>query len=137
MSLPPVIQDLIGIIGHGHTMALVREFGGRDLRVPRAEGNDVWAALVEVIGEPATRKLAAAIGIEREIYIAKCERALKHDRNRKLIARYEKLLRDGESGRGAVFILAGEFKLSNRTVENIVNSPLPEPSTVATQGQLF
>lgn len=137
MSLPPVIQDLIGIIGHGHTMSLVREFGGQDLRIPRAEGNDVWAALVEVIGEPATRKLAAAIGAEREIYIAKCDKALKHDRNRQLVARYEKLLRDGHSGRGAVAILVSESKLSNRMVENIVNSPLPAPSLVAEQGQLF
>lgn len=137
MALPTVVQDLIGIIGHARTMALVREFGGQNLRIPRSDSSDTWAALAEVIGEPATRQLCAAIGLEREIYIARCEQALKQDRNRKLIARYENLLREGHSGRGAVSILVREFRLSYRMVEIIVNSPLPEPSTVTMQGQLF
>jgi Mor family transcriptional regulator len=137
MALPPVIQMLIEIIGHRATMSLVREFGGQELRIPREEGSDTWAALVEVIGERAMKRLAAEIGVEREIYIAKCERALKQDRNRKIIVRYEKLLRDGHSGRGAVSMLVREYKLSYRQIENIVNSILPEPSNTAVQAQLF
>lgn len=137
MALPAVIQWLVETIGHGHTMALVREFGGQELRIPMAEGSDTWAALAEVIGDRAMKQLAAEIGIEREIYIAKCERALKQDRNRKIIARYDKLLRDGHSGRGAVAVLVREFKLSYRTIENVINAPLPEPSTVMQQAQLF
>lgn len=136
MSLPTVIQELISIIGHGPTMSLVQDFGGQELRIPRAEGSDLWAALVEVIGERATKNLCSAMGGE-EIYIATCHRALKQDRNRKMIAQYDKHLRDGLSGRGAVSILVREFRLSYRQVEIIVNSAMPEPSVVAEQGQLF
>lgn len=137
MSLPAVVQEIVGIIGHGPAMELARAFGGQELRVPRAEGSDTWAALVETIGERATKALCAAMGGE-EIYIAMCHHALKHDRNRKMIARYEKLLAQGHSSRGAVSVLVREFRpISNRQVEKIINSPLPEPSTVALQAQLF
>lgn len=137
MALPAVIQEIVRLIGYGRAMDMVREFGGQELRIPRAEGCSTWAALVEVIGERSTRKLAAEIGIEREIYIARCERALKQERNRKMIARYEKLLHTGHSGRGAVSVLVREFHLSNRQVEKIVNSPLPEAETLSMQRALF
>ena len=137
MALPPVIQEIIRHIGHGHAMALVREFGGQDLRIPKADGSDLYAALVEVIGERATKALCAAMGGE-EIYIALCHHAMKHDRNRRMIAKYDKLLKQGHSSRGAVSVLVREFRpISNRQVEKIINSPLPEPSTVAVQAQLF
>ena len=137
MSLPAVIQEIVRLIGHGPAMSLVREFGGHELRIPRAEGGDTWAALVEVIGERATKRLSAEIGVEREIYIAKCDEAIRTDRNRKMIARYEKLLHTGHSGRGAVDVLVREFRLSNRQIEKIVNSPLPAPEAMAVQGALF
>ena len=89
MSLPAVIKEIIRHIGHGHAMALVREFGGQNLRIPKGEGGDIWAELVEVIGERSTKALCAAFGGE-EIYIALCDRALKRDRQRKMIAKYEK-----------------------------------------------
>lgn len=137
MSLPAVIQEIIRIIGHGRAMTLVREFGGQNLRLPKGEGSDTWAALAETIGDRATRALCAEFGGE-EVYIALCDRALKHDRNRKMIARYEKLLAQGHGSRGAVSVLVREFRpISNRQVENIINAPLPEPSAVAPQGQLF
>jgi len=138
MSLPAVIQEIVGIIGHGKTMALVGEFGGQELRVPKTEGGDTWAALVEVIGEPAMKALSARLGGGEPLYIALCDRAIKADRNRRMIARYEKLIKQGHSSRGAVSVLVREFRpISNRQVEKIVNSPLPEPSGVTKQGQLF
>lgn len=138
MSLPAVIQEIIRIIGHGRTMALIAEFGGQELRIPRAEGSDTWAALAEVIGDAASKQLSVAMGGGEPVYIALCARALKQDRNRKMIAQYEKLLRDGHSGRGAVSVLVRNFRpISYRQVEKIINSPLPAPSAVAEQGQLF
>jgi hypothetical protein len=138
MSLPAVIEEIVGIIGHGKAMALIGEFGGQELRIPKTDGSDTWAALAEVIGEPAMKLLAAALGGGEPVYIALCHRALIADRNRRLIARYENLLRDDHSSRGAVSIIVREFRpISYRTVEKIVNSPLPEPSGVALQAQLF
>ncbi len=136
MALPPVIVEIIRLIGHGKAMALVHEFGGQNLRFPKGEGGALWAALVECIGERATRALCAALGGE-EVYIAFCLLALKQDRNRKMIARYEKLIKQGHSSRGAVSIMVQEYKLSYRQIEKIINAPLPEPSTVAVQAQLF
>ena len=137
MSLPAVVQEIVRLIGHGPAMAIVREFGGQELRIPKTDASDTWAALAEIIGEPLTKALAAAMGGE-EIYIALCHHALKHDRNRKMIGKYDKLLKLGHSSRGAVSVLVREFRpISNRQVEKIVNSPLPEPSGVTLQGQLF
>lgn len=137
MSLPAVIQEIVGIIGHGPAMELVRAFGGQELRVPKTDASDTWAALVEIIGEPLTRELAAVFGGE-PVYIALCDRALRADRNRKMIARYERLLAEGHSSRGAVSVLVREFRpISNRQVEKIVNGQMPEPSAVAVQAVLF
>jgi len=136
MSLPAVVQEIVGIIGHGPAMELVRAFGGQELRVPKTDASDTWAALVEIIGEPLTRALAAAFGGE-PVYIALCDRALRHDRNRKMIAQYEKLLKQGHSSRGAVSVLVREYRpISYRTVEKIVNAPLPAAEAVL-QGELF
>lgn len=137
-TLPPVIREIVRLIGHGKAMALVREFGGQALRIPRSEGSDTWAAIAEVIGEPATTKLAATMGGGEPIYIALCHQAMKVDRNRRMIARYEALLAQGMSSNGAVSVLVREFApISYRQVEKIVNSPLPAPTEVVAQGALF
>lgn len=138
MALPAVIQEIIQLIGHAKAMALVREFGGQELRIPRSEMGDTWAALAEVIGEKAMAILANSFGGGDPLYIALCHLALKQDRNREMIARYEHLLKQGHSGRGAVSVLVREYgPISYRQVEKVVNSPLPAPSAVVEQGQLF
>ena len=138
MALPDVIQEIIRCIGHSKTMALVGEFGGQELRIPKAEGNDTWAALVEVVGEGATVALSRNFSGGEPIYIALCAKAVRDERNRRMIERYDALLRSGHSGRGAVSILVREFApISNRWVERIVNSATPEPSGLVVQGQLF
>lgn len=61
------------------------------------------------------------------IYIALCAAALRADRDRRMVKRYDELLRNGHSGQGAVSVIVREFApISNRTVEKIVNSPLPD-----------
>ena len=136
--LPEVIQEIVRLVGHSHAMALVQAFGGQELRIPKTEVSDTWAALVEEIGEPATRKLAAGLGGGEPIYIALCARAVKADRNRRMIERYDALLREGHSGRGAVSVLVREFApISNRWVEKIVNAPMPEEIGLQVQAELF
>lgn len=135
--LPATIQEIIRYIGHSQAMSLVREFGGQEIRIPKTEDTDTWAALVEVIGEHATRKLSAGMGGGEPIYIALCASAVKADRNRRMIERYDQLLREGNSGRGAVSVLVREFApISNRWVEQIVNKPVP-PVSVLLQPSLF
>lgn len=137
MSLPPVIQELVGLIGYGNTMALVRKFGGHNLLIPKTDASDVWHALAEVIGEAYTRVLAAARGGEY-LYIALCSRALKIQQRHLLVTRYEQLIKAGNGSRAAVEMLVMEFRpISYRWVEIIVNSPLPEAPVLAPQGELF
>ncbi|MEY4591530.1 MAG: hypothetical protein RIR18_425 [Pseudomonadota bacterium] len=136
--LPKVIEEIIRVIGHGKAMELVREFSGQEMRIPRTESSDTWAALVEVIGERATRALSDAFAGSEAIYIAQCTAAIKAERNRKMIARYDALLKSGHSGRGAVSVLVSEFKpISNRWVEVVVNRPAPTPTGHEAQGELF
>jgi hypothetical protein len=138
MALPATIQTIVSIIGHGPAMEIVRAFGGQDFRFPARPVGANWEALVEIIGERLAGKLQAHFPGD-EVYIALCDRALRADRDRRMIARYEALLSEGHSSRGAVSILVQEFRpIANRTVEKIVNGPVP--STVPemeTQGSLF
>lgn len=138
MLLPPTIREIVRLIGYGPAMALVRAFGGQELRIPRGEGSDTWAALCEVIGEPATRRLAATYSGGEPLYIALCYRAMLADRNHRMVARYDALLAEGHSGRGAVSVIVREFgPICYRQVEKIVNAPLPEAAPAGGQGALF
>lgn len=138
MSLPPTIQTIVSIVGHARAMALVNEFGGREIRFPALQQGVNWEALVEVVGETPAKRLCERFRGD-EVYIAICDKALRHDRNCRMITRYDALISQGHSSRGAVGILTQEFRpISNRTVENIVNGPMPSmvPEMVQ-QGQLF
>lgn len=138
MALPPTIQTIVELIGHGAAMDLVRELGGREIRVPAGKQGDTWEYLVEILGPQKAARFHERFRGD-ELYIALCDRALKADRNRRMIARYEALIAQGYSSRGAVGILVGEFRpISYRTVENIVNGPAPSAAPeMVTQGNLF
>lgn len=142
-------------------MALVHEFGGQELRIPKTEASDTWAALVEVVAEAATRKLAAGLGGGEPIYIALCARAVKADRligywggsplaipnlkeviwsrtQDKIRAEYDRLtLREGYSGRDACFALAIEFRVTNKAILNAINKPDNVLAEAVPQGDLF
>ena len=138
MSLPPTIQTIVSIVGHARAMALVSEFGGREIRFPKMQTGANWEALAEIIGEASAKRLCERFKGD-EVYIALCDKALRHDRNCRMITRYETLISQGHSSRGAVAILTQEFRpISNRTVETIINGPMPTmvPEMVQ-QRQLF
>lgn len=138
MALPPTIEIFVSLIGHGPTMELVRAFGGNDFRFPARREGANWEALVELIGERLAGRLLDRFAGD-EVYIALCTKAVRADQNRKMITRYDALLAEGHSSRGAVSILVREnAPISNRTVEKIVNGPVPPAlPEVATQGILF
>lgn len=138
MALPTTIQTIVSLIGHGPTMELVRELGGNDFRFPSSRESANWEYLVEILGERLAGRLVERFRGE-EVYIALCTQAVKADQHRQMIARYDTLLAEGHSSRGAVSILVREFRpISNRTVERIVNGPAPsaQPEMVV-QGMLF
>ena len=138
MALPPTIQTIVGIVGHSHAMALVRELGGQSFRFPARKQGEKWEILVEIIGPRAAGALVDHFDGE-EVYIALCAKAVRDDRHREMIARYDALLTEGHSGRGAVSVLVQEFRpISYRAIEKIVNGPMPGAvSELVTQGALF
>ncbi len=138
MALRILIQEIIRIIGHSKAMVLVEHFGGQELRIPKTESSDTWAALVEVIGHSATEAMARHFGGGEPLYIALCSKAIRDDRKRRMITRYDALLREGHSGKGAVSVIVREFSpISYRWVEKIVNSPIQAPNELMVQAQLF
>lgn len=136
--LTKTIQRIVALIGHAKAMALVAELGGQDFRFPSTKSGANWEALVEIIG---ARSAETLLGNYRgnEIYISLCTDALKSDRRRRIINRYDQLLGAGHSSRGAVSVLVREFRpIAARTIERIVNGPMPDQAAVMeTQGQLF
>lgn len=138
MALPTTIQTIVGLIGHGDAMALVRELGGQDFRFPTGRTSESWERLVEIVGPISAEKLSRVFG-GSETYIALCVNAMRDDRNRQMIKRYDDLLREGHSSRGATSVLVQEFRpISNRTVQMIVNGPAPTMvSDLVAQGSLF
>lgn len=136
MALPEIIVEIVGVIGHGSAMELVREMGGQNIFIPRGPGCASWDLLAQVIGEPSTGRLSMAMG-GREVYIALCHKALKAARNRRMIDRYDELLRNGCSARQAVNVLVREARpISYRQVETIVNS-VPQDESGMVQSELF
>lgn len=137
MALPKTIQTIVELIGHADAMALVRELGGREIRVPATKAGATWEYLVEIVGPTSAARLWERYR-GTELYIALCTRALKADRNRLMITRYDALLAQGHSSRGAVGILVGEHRICYRSVEMIVNGPVPSAAPeMVSQGQLF
>lgn len=137
--LPQTIQEIVEEIGHPKAMAFVSEFGGQEFKFPRTEASDMWHAIVEVIGERETRKLSNKFAGEGAVYIAMCTRAIRLERNRRMIIRYNELLDQGQSANGAVSIIVREFRPINcRQVQRIVNEPMPDEQPIKLmQGQLF
>lgn len=138
MALPKTIETIVGIIGYGPTMSLVGEFGGRDFRFPANRQGSNWEALLEIVGERHASRLCDNFNGD-EVYIALCANAIRNDRNSRMIKRYDALLGEGHSSRGAVGILTQEFRpISNRAVENIINKPAPSATPeMVQQGSLF
>ncbi|MFZ2269068.1 MAG: hypothetical protein WAV95_15945 [Azonexus sp.] len=138
MALPATIQTIVKLIGHGDAMALVRELGGQEFRFPMAKNSEKWEYLVEIVGPLSAGNLLATFS-GSVVYIALCTNALRDDRDRRMIDRYERLLRERHSSRGAISILVQEFRpISNRTVRKIVNGPTPSmASELVAQGNLF
>lgn len=136
--LPETIRSLIAVVGHAQTMSLVAEIGGQDFRWPAGKKSDVWEYLVEIVGPKSAERLIAQFG-GTEMYIPLCSRAIAADRRRRIVTRYDELLRSGNSSRGAISILVREFRpISNRTIQTMVNKPMDDGiGAMETQGSLF
>ena len=107
--LPPILRDIVDLVGMHPTMKLVEAYGGVRLYVPKGElAEDHY--LVRLIGREAAEKLQAMYGGEPHFDIPKAERAMRAVRDARIRAQ-----RPGTSVRA----LALEHRLTERQIRTI------------------
>ena len=107
--LPPILQDLVELIGLHLTMKLVEVHGGTRLFVPKREVADDHP-LARLIGSDAAQKLVCTYGGEEHFDIPKAERALRAVRDADIRAKRPHT---------SVRLLALENRLCERTIRTI------------------
>lgn len=133
--LPRSVRDMSQRLGLSATLVVVEKLGGISWRVAEGrggEGEARRAALAELVGSDIEEQLHHHYAGE-ELYLAKCDAALRRLRDLQIHRRFEAGVRQGRGARDLVAELAREYKLSDRWVWEILGRFLPEPA----QGTLF
>jgi hypothetical protein len=123
-QLPKTARDLVEVIGLPATLALVEQFKGRMLPVPKLIGRGAqYHAIAEVIGEPATNALCARAG-GTEMFIPKCVDAIRAHTHNKLRQDFDELTRRQKlplSGRTAVAMLVETYNYTERHIWRLLS----------------
>lgn len=127
-TLPPIIQQLISIVGieavHALLAARLLGFKQRVGRSRQCEWFRDWSA---VIGE----ELADAVMHTwrgQAVFFPACTAAVREERNRRIVIEYDRLIESGNSARAAVRTLCRTRRMSDRQIETIVNRPVIQAS---------
>lgn len=117
--LPPILQDMVELIGLALTMKLVEAHGGTRLFVPKREvaGDH---PLAKLIGSEAAQMLIDAYGGEEHFDIPLAMRALKAVRNAQIRAE-----RKNESER----VLARRYQTTERNIRLICGERVDDRQT--------
>lgn len=120
MPLPQSIQELSDLIGLPATLAMVKAYGGVDLKVPvrTRSGGKTRGDLIALLGTVATERLILNYGGER-LAVARCAAALRHQRNIEIIAAYD-------AGQMPAR-LARAYGMTERNVRHILKSTIQPP----------
>lgn len=114
------ISDIEILIGLEKLIILCREYGGMEIRFPKDEGCESFKELAALIGGESVKEIALHVG-RGAVYIPMMSRFKKRMEHRKIIARYDELLRELGTGRKATMAVAKEFEKSERWVRTVVN----------------
>ena len=117
---PEVIKQMVRSIGETGAIAVMNALGGRRVRIPATEKAQAFQELAAAVGEEKTRLLCKEFG-RVNIYIPKLAGISRESRNAEIRHRFDELTKE-LSATKAVDLLVAEFGLSNRQIENIVNS---------------
>lgn len=111
--LPESIKGMVAVIGLLDTEKLVKAFGGVSFQFSGSA--KCFERLVDVLGEESAVKLQSYIGVG-EVYIPRCETALRILRNQQIYAEFCYLTENKKmSGRMAVLALCPKYRVSDRT----------------------
>ncbi|OGS90838.1 MAG: hypothetical protein A2Z95_06115 [Gallionellales bacterium GWA2_60_18] len=115
LTVTPVnLLEIVEIIGEAAALLLVKEFGGQTVRLPAIRNINAEHPLALCIGIAALGAICRDTGGGRWLYIAKCQRGLLADRNRRIVEEY--------SGGDTANALAQRYRLSDRQIWNILGS---------------
>jgi hypothetical protein len=114
-----LVDDLVRAIGYEATQALIKGFGGKQVRVPDGSGRDgaFCAWLDEQLGTVAAAALKQAFGGERLTVPFDYAEAL-NARNRSIVADYD-------AGMGMLDLIQ-KYRRTERQLRTILNQPLDD-----------
>jgi len=121
-DLPETAKQLVELIGYPAFLELIRVLGGRSVffsKGKRTDGQAQYDTIKEIVGEEAANTLAAHFnGVP--VYVPRCTKALRAERNRQILEQYDTGTRQA-SARATVAVLAGRFGVTERTIWKVVN----------------
>lgn len=105
LDYPPIITELIELIGEAHTRNLVKQRGGSTVFVPKSNGRS-WLDM----DEDVLTKLCQTYG-GQALFIPRCHVALRQQR--------DQAIRDARAEGKSIHWLVQKFCLSNRRIIEI------------------
>ncbi|WP_410677802.1 Mor transcription activator family protein [Avibacterium paragallinarum] len=132
--LPPVVLEMVDLVGFEVTEKIIRHFGGVCFLF--SDGAIYFPRLKALIGLENATTLRQYFKSE-EVYIPRCDVALRTLRNTRLVNEFlMKTQVEGKSGRAAMLDLCPKYALSDRQAWEIVRDA-QRHSPLATQSSLF
>nr|WP_318382487.1 Mor transcription activator family protein [uncultured Enterobacter sp.] len=120
--LPPVVIELIELIGYRHVAILIKKFGGISFPVTqktRTNGNRLADLLTQELPDDSVKLIIERFGGD-VLYIPRCDAALRELRNRRFLNEYRNTIASGESGRFALMHLCPRFGFSDRYAQRVI-----------------
>ncbi|HDR1236391.1 TPA: mor transcription activator family protein [Pasteurella multocida] len=116
--LPDVVHEMINIAGFHNTEKIIKRFGGARFRF--TDGAHYFPRLSGLIGEQEAIKLRQHFSSE-EVYIPRCDVALRILRNQNLKADFDYLtLKEEKSDKIALLDICYKYQLSERHARDIL-----------------
>ena len=123
--LPEIVLEMVELVGFGDVEKIIHRFGGTTFRF--TDGAVYFPRLKELIGLESAVKLRHYFQAE-EVYIPRCEVALRLLRNERLKADFDYITQtEKKSGRTAMLELCPKYRLSDRQAWEIIRAH-PRPS---------
>ncbi|MDR3352834.1 MAG: hypothetical protein LBO00_07550 [Zoogloeaceae bacterium] len=140
-AFPETAKELVFVAGITAAARLISAWGGQHWPVPkmsertREDGEMRFMDLAGLTGMAAANAIVRHYG-GCELYIPKCERALKQYFQSRLVEEYDAMTRQGVSHRKAIFDLGVRYNKTGRQIEQRLNLPVVLPDDDA-QAKLF
>ncbi|EGT81166.1 mor transcription activator family protein [Haemophilus quentini] len=117
--LPEIVQDIAEIIGLENLENFLKQFGGVVFNFTKGKG--YFPILEQTLGTELANKLQAFFSGEKNVYIPRCNVALRVLRNARIKADFDYYTQEqGLSARKTMLQLAPKYQLSDRALWQII-----------------